>query len=80
MLTPFQSMVGMIKRYYRKPKTVEFYFNLVGFTTLSLFVGYIFLDKEFYNNVFVTSSNSKNVSNKNNSIDLNKHEERKEIK
>lgn len=62
MLSPLQSMIGMIKRYYKKPKTIEFYFNFIGFTTFFAFTGYLFFDKDFISNITSSSSTSSTSS------------------
>ena len=60
MLSPFQSFVGMMKRYYRKPKSIEFYWNVLGFTTFVGVTSYFFLDQELYNNIFNSLDKPKN--------------------
>jgi hypothetical protein len=65
MLNPFQVFVGTIKRYIRKPKTVEFYWNSLAFGTLCTFSAFAFFDGEFFSNVFPRSQQIQ-VENQNN--------------
>jgi hypothetical protein len=59
MLSPFQAFLGMTKRYIRKPKSFEFYWNFLAFSTLCAFSAAVFFDQEFFSNVLSPSKEKK---------------------
>ena len=64
MLNSFQVFVGTIKRYVRKPKTVEFYWNSFAFGTFCTFSAFVFFDQEFFSNVFPKNKGLENENEK----------------
>jgi hypothetical protein len=52
MLNPLQVFVGTVRRYFRKPKSVEFYWNALAISTFCTFAAFSIFDSDFYSNVF----------------------------
>jgi hypothetical protein len=52
MLNPFQVFVGTVKRYFKKPKSVEFYWNTLAISVFGTFAIFSIFDQDFFSNVF----------------------------